>query len=373
MEKTKEDANSYKKRIVCFHLYNDYSGAPLVLAEIIEGLNRKEYEVELFTSGKYSNGFLTKLDHVEYHYSHYKWTATRYINYLRYFVNQIILFFKLFAYLRKDVVFYVNTLWPFGAGLAGRVMGKRVIYHLHETSVKPKWLKRFLFRILDKSASDIIYVSNYLKKKDPVKQTRQHVVYNALSPEFVGNVKKQKTVDDFTVLMLCSLKKYKGIKEFIQIAARLSNIKFDLVVSAKDEDLNAYFKNDRFSENMSLHATQIDVHPFYARASLVLNLSHPDLWLESFGLTVLEAMHYGIPAIVPPFGGISELVKDGYNGYKISVKDLDKITNTIHQIYEDPNLHKELSMHAKEMAKHFNYERMLNQIEGIILDRQIDD
>jgi glycosyltransferase involved in cell wall biosynthesis len=163
------------------------------------------------------------------------------------------------------------------------------------------------------------------------------------------------------------LKKYKGIKEFIQIAARLTNIKFDLVVSANDEELNAYFKNDRFSENMSLYATQIDVHPFYARASLVLNLSHPDLWLESFGLTVLEAMHYGVPAIVPPFGGISELVKDGYNGYKISVKDLDKITNTIHQIYENPELHKDLSMHAKEMAKHFNYEDMLNKIESIIL------
>jgi hypothetical protein len=56
----------------------------------------------------------------------------------------------------------------------------------HETSVKPKWLKRFLFRILDKSASDIIYVSKYLKQKDPVKQTKQHVIYNALTPEFVG-------------------------------------------------------------------------------------------------------------------------------------------------------------------------------------------
>jgi glycosyltransferase involved in cell wall biosynthesis len=357
-----------KIRIVCFHLYNDYSGAPLMLSEIIEGLSHKGYEVELFTSGSNSEGFLTKLDHVQYHYSHYKWSATRYINYLRYFVNQFFLFFRLLLYMRKDVVFYVNTLWPFAAGLAGKLMRKRVIYHLHETSIKPKWLKRFLFRILDRSASDIIYVSNYLKQKDPVKQTKQHVVYNALSPDFVENVKPQKNNDEFIVLMLCSLKKYKGIKEFIQIAARLTNIKFELVVSASDEELNTYFKNDRFSENMSLYATQIDVHPFYSRASLVLNLSHPDKWLESFGLTVLEAMHYGVPAIVPPIGGISELVKDGYNGYKISVKDLDKITNTIHQIYEDKTLYMELCEHAKEMAKHFDYDRMINKVEKIIHD-----
>jgi len=369
LSKTREDIKTTKKRIVCFHLYNDYSGAPLVLSEIIEGLDAKGYEVELFTSGKYSKGFLSKLDHVEYHYSHYKWTATRYINYLRFFINQFLLFFKLLVYIRKDVVFYVNTLWPFAAGMAGKLMGKRVIYHLHETSVKPKWLKRFLFRTLDKSATDIIYVSNYLKQKDPVKQTKQHVVYNALSPDFTENIKPRENSDEFTVLMLCSLKMYKGIKEFIQIAARLTNIKFDLVVSANDEELNAYFKNDRFSENMSLHATQVDVHPFYERASLVLNLSHPDKWLESFGLTVLEAMHYGVPAIVPPIGGISELVKDGYNGYKISVKDLDQITNTIHQLSEDKALHKELSQHAKEMAKHFNYQSMIDRIENIILDK----
>jgi glycosyltransferase involved in cell wall biosynthesis len=368
LEESEQNIESAKKRIVCFHLYNDYSGAPLVLSEIIEGLDERGYEVELFTSGKYSKGFLSKLNHVEYHYSHYKWTATRYINYLRYFINQTILFFRLFAYLRKDVVFYVNTLWPFAAGLAGKLMGKRVIYHLHETSIKPRWLKRFLFRILDRSASDIIYVSNYLKQKDPVKQTKQHVVYNALSPDFLENVKPHKSSGSFTVLMLCSLKKYKGIKEFIQIAARLTNIRFELVVSASDEELNAFFKNDRFSENMSLYATQVDVHPFYERASLVLNLSHPDKWLETFGLTVLEAMHYGVPAIVPPIGGISELVKEGYNGYKISVKDLDKITTTIHELYEDKNLHMELSQHAREMAKHFNYKSMMDKIENIIQD-----
>ena len=269
-------------------------------------------------------------------------------------------------YWRKDVIFYVNTLWPFAAAIAGRLLGKKVIYHLHETSVKPKRLKRFLFRILDKSASDVIYVSRYLKQKDPVKQTEPHVVYNALSPDFTDNIKQKEKPDEFTVLMLCSLKKYKGIKEFIQLAARLSNVHFELVVSASEEELNAFFKSDRFPENMSLYPAQVDVHPFYAKASLVINLSHPDKWLEPFGLTVLEAMNYGIPAIVPPHGGISELVEEGFNGYKISVKEMDKITQVIHDISENPELHKQLSKHAREMANKFNYKKMIDSIESIV-------
>ncbi|WP_462280482.1 glycosyltransferase family 4 protein [Salinivirga cyanobacteriivorans] len=359
--------NRTKKRIVCVHLYNDYSGAPLVLSEVINGLSARGHQIDLFTSGKNAKGFLSNLEGVKHHYFHYRWTATRYINFFRFFFNQFFLFFIFLRYWRKDVIFYVNTLWPFAAALAGKLTGKKVIYHLHETSVKPKRLKRFLFRILDKSASDVIYVSKYLKQKDPVKQTHPHVVYNALSPDFTDNIKPRGKTDEFTVLMLCSLKKYKGIKEFIQLAARLSNVHFDLVVSASEEDLNAYFKNDRFPENMSLYPAQVDVHPFYSKASLVINLSHPDKWLESFGLTVLEAMNYGIPAIVPPHGGISELVEDGHNGYKISVKKMDKITEVIHEISQDTALHQKLSKNAREMARKFDYKSMIDSIEAIVL------
>lgn len=357
---------SNKKRIVCLNLYNDYSGAPLVLAEVIAGLRDKGYQIDLHTSGKKTIGFLTDIYGIKHHYHYYKWSNLRIINFLRFFYNQTLLFFILLKYWRKNAVIYINTLWPFAGALAGRLMNKQVIYHLHETSIKPRLLKKFLFRMLDKTADDVIYVSKYLKQKDPVQETKPHVIYNALSPFFTHNIQPKEPTEDFIILMLCSLKKYKGIKEFIQLAARLSNLKFELVVSASELELNTFFKQDRFPDNMSLYPTQKNVHPFYSRASLVINLSHADKWLESFGLTVLEAMNYGIPAIVPPHGGISELVKDDFNGYKISVKNLDKITNTILEIAEDQDLYHRLANNAKEMAKKFSYSKMVAEIKKII-------
>ena len=38
------------KHIICFHLFNDYSGSPKVLKTVLEGLLRKGYRVDLVTS-----------------------------------------------------------------------------------------------------------------------------------------------------------------------------------------------------------------------------------------------------------------------------------------------------------------------------------
>ena len=38
------------KNIVCFHLFNDYSGSPKVLKTVVEGLLEKGYKVDLVTS-----------------------------------------------------------------------------------------------------------------------------------------------------------------------------------------------------------------------------------------------------------------------------------------------------------------------------------
>ena len=38
------------KKIVCFHLYNDYSGSPKVLKVVLEGLLQRGCAVDLVTS-----------------------------------------------------------------------------------------------------------------------------------------------------------------------------------------------------------------------------------------------------------------------------------------------------------------------------------
>lgn len=355
-----------REYIVCVHLQNDFGGTSLVLSEIIEGLLGKGYRIELYSAQSKQNGFLSAFINVKMYSYYYKKSDKAVLSFLYLFVSQIILFFKLLRYRRKKVIFYVNTLKPWGAALAARIMGKRLIFHAHEVSVKPMLLRVWCKWIAKMTADDIIYVSEFVKRKKYIEVPGVHVVYNALSPNFTDKTIQNQHRDEFTILMLCDLKVYKGVIEFGQIARLLPQYRFELVLNATDDEINVFFKNIRFSENLSVYGSQPTVHNFYAKASLVINLSHPDKWLESFGMTILEAMTYGLPVIVPPRGGISELVIDGRNGYHILYSDLDKIVGTIIKIAENPEIYLKLSNGAKEMVKHFSYTDMIDSIERII-------
>jgi len=56
---------------------------------------------------------------------------------------------------------------------------------------------------------------------------------------------------------------------------------------------------------------------------------------EAFGLTILEAMISGLPTFTTQFGGSSEIIQDGENGFHINPTNLEetalKILNFINQ------------------------------------------
>ena len=126
-----------RKTIVFVHLLNDYSGSPLVLSHVIDALPDAEYKKILYTSTSSKAGFLSGLNAVETRHFRYRWKANGWLRLMTFSWSQVLLFFQLLRLRRKEVVIYINTLLPFGAALAGKLMGKKIIYHLHETSMKP--------------------------------------------------------------------------------------------------------------------------------------------------------------------------------------------------------------------------------------------
>lgn len=354
--------------IVCFHLLNDLSGSPLVLSNVIKGFIKEGLSVDLFVSRNQKEGFLSNLEGVNYIHFPYKYGSNKFYTFIKLFLSQMILFFKVFRYIRKPVVFYVNTAMPFGALIAGFIMRKKIVCHLHETSIRPKIFKNFLFLLIAKSADELIYVSHFLKESEPFKKGKNHVVYNALSEQFVEQSLKvfPKINERFNVLMICSLRAYKGVFEFVELANRTPKVDFCLVLNTSKKEIELAFSNTHLPENLELFSAQTNVHSFYKKANLVLNLSHPDKWVETFGMTALEAMSYGIPVIVPPVGGIAELVEDGYNGYKVEVFNLELIRQIIKGLSRNRGLYKRLSRNAKNKSKQFQMYRMNQQIQQIV-------
>lgn len=156
-------------------------------------------------------------------------------------------FLKVMANTKKSTVVYVNTLLPFGAALAGRLSGKKDVYHLHETTVNPLILKSFLKKIAKSCASEAIYISQFLMEKEPLHGVPSRVVYNCLPQDFVEKAEKHLATNPdktgpFTVLMLCSLKAYKGVGEFVRLAERLPDLCFVLVFNSDYPSIQCHFE-----------------------------------------------------------------------------------------------------------------------------------
>ena len=356
------------KKIVCAHLYNDFSGSPLVLSTIIKTFRSKGLPVEIITSTE-TPGFLTDLD-AKLISNQYKFVNNRYLRLVLFLFCQLRMFFQTLRYRNKEVVIYVNTLLPFGVALAGKLMGKKVIYHFHETSLNPLLLKKFLKWIASITATEVIYVSKFLKKQEGLPQVSGKVIYNCLSDEFIKtaklNIPNRAKNKKFNVLMLCSLKTYKGVNQFVGLAKNLPKYNFELVLNATSEEIDHFFDKNILPENLQLFPKQRNVHSFFKNSNLVLNLSHPEKWIETFGMTLIEAMQYGLPVIAPPVGGPTEIVIPGFNGYLVDQRDEKELYRKVKKIASDRKHYRRLSKNAIQYVDKFKKENLEDQILELI-------
>ncbi|RLA52865.1 MAG: glycosyl transferase family 1 [Gammaproteobacteria bacterium] len=361
------------KKIVCVHLLNDYSGSPKVLSQVISASHSAGCEVDLYT-GSGEEGFLSGLTDNHYFYF-YRFFKNRYLTLVSYLISQVSLFLKLLKYRNQNVIFYVNTLLPFGASLAGKATGNTVYYHVHEISQKPPLLKRFLRFVVQHTAGKVVFVSRSVEASETFPGIPHRVVHNALPEEFIQLASQcsfeWKSGGVFSVLMICSLKPYKGVEEFLQIArlCRASSaVAFTLVVSSDSAELQRYFSGTDVPSNVTLVPRQSDVTPFYRQASVLLNLSRVDEWVETFGLTIVEAMSFGIPVIVPPVGGPTEMVSESVEGYLVSSCEVEEIARLILGLSEDEEKTLELSKNARTRSRDFSQQKFDREILEFIGD-----
>lgn len=360
------------KKIVCFHLFNDYSGSPKILSMVLKGiLNTRNYNIEIVTSK--GDGFLSGLaesDRVKIRGYRYTYSDNHLKTFLSYVRVQIITFFMALRYMfDKDVVFYINTLLPAGPALAGKLTGKKVIYHYHENADVKGGFYKMLARWMQMLANRIVCVSEY--QKSFLKRLDKCVVVPNALPESFTEAFRDGAINGFEkkcVLMLSSLKEYKGTVEFFKLAGMLSQYRFVIIINDTMDNIKRFIAEHGLEElpNIEVFDRQSDVKPFYRMASVVLNLTNKDMAIETFGLTALEAMTAGLPVIVPTVGGIAEMVVDGENGYRIDVQELDKIKTRIEEMLENRLLYLHLSGNAKRLAENYSERNMIDSIMSVL-------
>jgi glycosyltransferase involved in cell wall biosynthesis len=347
--------------IIFAHLLNDRSGSPRVLCSTIAALAKPGDGSRLFV-GSHGEGLLSEAGIVIKRYWYWR-SPYRLLTLFTYLFSQLCLLVRLLCAqgITRDALIYVNTLLPFGAALYGWMTRRSVIYHLHEVSVSPAPLRWFLTAIAKHTAHRLIYVSDFHHQCLPISDVPAKTIHNTLDKDFYERTQKNlyqhSHSGKFAVLMVASLRDYKGVPEFLALARRFlgrPDIHFDLVANDNQTTIRRYFVEKPLPANITVHPRTADPAKHYAGASLVLNLSRPDQCVETFGLTLLEAMAFGVPVIAPPVGGPVELVDDGINGYLMNSRDGEALARKIIELSNNPQLCVRLSDAAREKAKKFS-------------------
>lgn len=106
-----------------------------------------------------------------------------------------------------------------------------------------------------------------------------------------------------------------------------------------------------------------ELNLYYRAADLFVLPTREDVW----GLVINEAMAAGLPVITTyKCGAGLELVKDGVNGYLVSVEDSDMLANRIEVILSDLKLQCEMSKSSLEIIHSYTIENMAD-VHGRIL------
>ena len=143
--------------IVFCHLLNDRSGSPTVLHATLEALGARDSWL-LFV-GTQGRGVLEESGVPTRRYW-YRRSRHRILTLFTYLASQAALYRALTCSrdIPRDATVFVNTLLPFAAMLWGRQTGRRVVVHVHEVSITPGPLRRFLTGCAGHFADLLLYV-----------------------------------------------------------------------------------------------------------------------------------------------------------------------------------------------------------------------
>lgn len=271
---------------------------------------------------------------------------------------------------------HAHDWMTYPAGLAAHVAtGRPLFVHVHATEFDRSGdkvnqyvydLERHTFH----RATGIITVSNYTKtiliERYGVPGHKIFPVHNAVDFQFPSNIlQRQKKIRDHIVLFLGRITFQKGPDYFVRAARivleQMQNVRF---VMAGTGDM--YSRMIEFAADMGI-GKYFHYTGFLGREQVKRLYSMSDLYVmpsvsEPFGISPLEAMMHGVPAIVSRQSGVSEVIE---NCIKVDFWNVEELAENILKVLRDQELKTNLQEEGHREVRAISWDSTAEKLEQI--------
>lgn len=206
-----------------------------------------------------------------------------------------------------------------------------------------------------------------LQEKLPELESKLVCIPNMLDAVAIGQKAGNSpyTGDMLHIVSVGRLAPEKHFENIIPVAKMLRDMSTDFVWhivgdGSEQARLESLIVENDLKDHVILDRSKTNPYPYMKYADLFV---HPS-YVESQGLTVLEAMALGVPCVVTKSRGPCEFIEDGVNGL-LTEQSPESLAEEVLAILND----KKLYQHIKENTKcpeQFGPERVIMQIETMI-------
>jgi glycosyltransferase involved in cell wall biosynthesis len=209
-------------------------------------------------------------------------------------------------------------------------------------------------------AKKVFAVSDYSKRHVianlGLRADKIEVVYNGIASEFFDVPRERISPDEVEIVTMGRLEPQKGIDILLEslppVVNRLKDKKIHLTVCGRGPCQEEY---EKLAESLGIlgwvsfvgWVDQPELAQRFSRASLCVLPSR----VESFGLTIGEAMAAGIPTISTNTSAIPEIITHGVNGLLVPPEDSEALAEAIIYAIESPAVMNEMAEAGKKRIK----------------------
>lgn len=274
---------------------------------------------------------------------------------------------------------YLNLYYCLLSKICRRKKYVRVVHSCYEKNVDYNSVKNWLSKVLLKAAigcSDAcIFVSeaglsSHLKAFRNLSKKRSYVVYNGVGTEKLkkGMDNIPKRSEPIRILYIGRLANVKGISLLLEAAAAVKkehSVCLTVVGNGPEwELLHRQAEDLGIADIVNFADQQIDVIPYLEDADIFV---YPSVCEEVFGISVVEAMAFGLICIANRVGGIPEIIRDGVNGFLTAEKSPDGVADALRKAIS-MSKEEEAMMRAaaKETAERFSITNTVDRLAEVL-------